>query len=107
MSKNKGIILGIVLIIVAIVIGAFEGYQLYTDSNTKDKKEEISVSEDTTEEEDNSYEDADYKEVDEVEAADETEETVDFRIEGLNEETYELLDAGERFSSSCCYTRFL
>lgn len=96
MSKNKGIILGIVLIIVAIAIGAFEGYRLYTGNNTQDKKEEVSVLKDTTETEDDSYEDIDYEEeIDETDETEETEDTVDFRIEGLNEEAYDLLDTTE------------
>lgn len=104
MSKNKGIILGIVLIIVAIVIGAFEGYQLYTADNTKNKKEEFSISEDTSKQEDGSYEDVDYEEeIDETEETDETEDTVDFRIEGLNEETYELLDTTEEDLAKLLY----
>lgn len=101
MSKNKGIILGIVLILVAIGIGAYEGYQLYTDSKTKDKKEESYVSKDITETEDDTYEDIDVE--DETEELDETEDVVDFKIEGLNEEAYELLDTTEEDLAELLY----
>lgn len=105
MSGKKGIILGIVLIIVSLVIGGYEGYQLYTDRSTQEEKETSTSSDVVIENEDDTYEDIDYEEdIDETDETDETEETEeteetdeaeDFIIEGLNEETYDLLNTTE------------